>query len=52
MQSRLFLLTEGRFTIGAFPGGSDFNFEGHLDDMRVYNRVLSAVEIAIIAQEK
>jgi hypothetical protein len=44
--------TAGPFTIGAFPGGMDFNYKGHLDDMRVYNRVLSDEEIAKIAQEK
>lgn len=44
--------TAGPFTIGAFPGGMDYNFKGHLDDMRVYNRVLSDEEIAKIAQEK
>jgi len=44
--------TAGPFTIGAFPGGMNFNYKGHLDDMRVYNRVLSDEEIAKIAQEK
>ena len=44
--------TAGPFTIGSFPGGSNYNFKGHLDDIRVYNRVLSAEEIAKIAQEK
>jgi hypothetical protein len=44
--------TTGPFTIGAFPGGMNFNYKGHLDDMRVYNRVLSDEEIAKIAQEK
>ena len=43
--------TAGPFWIGSFPGGF-FGFKGHLDDMRVYNRVLSADEIAKIAQEK
>jgi hypothetical protein len=43
--------TSGPFLIGAFPGNF-FGFKGHLDDMRVYNRVLSADEIAKIAQEK
>ncbi len=42
--------TAGPFMIGAFPGGY-FGFKGHLDDMRVYNRVLSDEEIAKIAQE-
>lgn len=42
--------TAGPFTIGAFPMGP-YGFKGHLDDMRVYNRVLSAEEIAKIAQE-
>jgi hypothetical protein len=44
--------TAGPFTIGALPGGMDFNYKGHLDDMRVYNRVLSDEELAKIAQEK
>ena len=44
--------TAGPFTIGAFPGGFSYSFKGHLDDMRVHNRVLSAEEIAKIAQEK
>jgi hypothetical protein len=44
--------TAGPFTIGAFPGGMNFNYKGHLDDMRVYNRVLSDEEVAKIAQEK
>ena len=44
--------TAGPFTIGAFPGGMNYNFKGHLDDMRVYNRILSPEEIAKIAQEK
>jgi len=43
--------TAGPFTIGAFPGGGAYGFKGHLDDMRVYNRVLSDEEIAKIAQE-
>jgi hypothetical protein len=43
--------TSGPFTVGSFPAGS-YGFKGHLDDMRVYNRVLSADEIAKIAQEK
>ena len=43
--------TAGPFLIGSFPGNS-YGFKGHLDDMRVYNRVLSADEIAKIAQEK
>lgn len=43
--------TAGSFTIGAFPGPS-YGYKGHLDDMRVYNRVLSDEEIAKIAQEK
>ena len=43
--------TSGSFTIGSFPDGS-YGFKGHLDDMRVYNRVLSADEIAKMAQEK
>lgn len=51
-QFNYFFNTSGPFTIGAFPGGMDYNFKGHLDDMRVYNRVLSAEEIAKIAQEK
>ena len=42
--------TAGPFTIGAFPGDY-YGFKGHLDDMRVYNRVLSDAEIAKIAQE-
>lgn len=42
--------TDGPFTIGSFPSG-DYGFKGHLDDMRVYNRVLSDEEIAKIAQE-
>jgi hypothetical protein len=42
--------TTGQFTIGAFPGGF-YSFNGHLDDMRVYKRVLSDEEIAKIAQE-
>ena len=42
--------TAGPFTIGAFPGNY-YGFKGHLDDMRVYNRVLSDAEIAKIAQE-
>ena len=42
--------TTGPFTIGSFPSGS-YGFNGHLDDMRVYNRVLSDAEIAKIAQE-
>jgi hypothetical protein len=48
--------TSGPFTIGSFPHGpfptGSFGYKGHLDDMRVYNRVLSADEIAKIAQEK
>ena len=49
--------TSGPFTIGSFPSEMDgfpgsYGFKGHLDDMRVYNRVLSADEIAKIAQEK
>jgi hypothetical protein len=43
--------TSGPFTIGAFPG-IYYNYKGHLDDMRVYNRVLSPEEIAKIAQER
>ncbi len=43
--------TSGPFTIGSFLDGS-YGFKGHLDDMRVYNRVLSDDEIAKIAQEK
>ena len=43
--------TSGPFLIGSFFGNS-YGFKGHLDDMRVYNRVLSAQEIAKIAQEK
>jgi len=43
--------TAGPFWIGSFPGGP-YGFKGHLDDMRVYNRVLSDDEIAKIAQEK
>jgi len=43
--------TSGPFQIGSFPGGF-YGFKGHLDDMRVYNRVLSADEIAKIAQER
>ncbi len=43
--------TNGPFTIGSFLGGF-YGFKGHLDDVRVYNRVLSADEIAKIAQEK
>ena len=43
--------TAGPFLIGSFPGNS-CGFKGHLDDMLVYNRVLSADEIAKIAQEK
>jgi Concanavalin A-like lectin/glucanases superfamily/Bacterial Ig-like domain len=43
--------TSGPFTIGSFPSGA-YGFKGHLDDMRVYNRVLSDAEIAKIAQEK
>ena len=42
--------TDGPFTIGSFPSGA-YGFKGHLDDMRVYNRVLSDDEIAKIAQE-
>ena len=44
--------TTGPFTIGSFPNGVNYSFKGHLDDMRVYNRVLAAWEIAKIAQEK
>lgn len=44
--------TAGPFTIGAFPPGMNYSFKGHLDDMRVYNRVLADDEIAKIAQEK
>lgn len=43
--------TNGPFTIGSFVDGF-YGFKGHLDDMRVYNRILSADEIAKIAQEK
>jgi phosphoribosylformylglycinamidine (FGAM) synthase PurS component len=47
--------TSGPFTIGSFPSfpgtPGAYGFKGHLDDMRVYNRVLSAGEIAKIAQE-
>jgi hypothetical protein len=43
--------TSGPFTIGAFPDNFYF-YKGHLDDMRVYNRVLTDEEIAKIAQEK
>ena len=43
--------TAGPFTVGAFPEGA-YGLKGHLDDMRVYNRVLSDDEIAKIAQEK
>ena len=43
--------TSGPFLVGTFPGNS-YPFKGHLDDMRVYNRVLSDDEIAKIAQEK
>ncbi len=42
--------TNGQFTIGAFPGQS-YRFKGHLDDMRVYKRILSDAEIAKIAEE-
>ena len=43
--------TAGPFTVGSFLDES-YGFKGHLDDMRVYNRVLSPDEIAKIAQEK
>jgi len=47
--------TAGPFTIGSFPALEGFEpiwgFKGHLDDMRVYNRVLTDDEIAKIAQE-
>ena len=43
--------TSGPFTIGSFLD-STYGLKGHLDDMRVYNRVLSDEEIAKIAQEK
>jgi hypothetical protein len=48
--------TTGPFTIGSFPSMMEglpgvYGFKGHLDDMRVYNRVLSDAEIAKIAQE-
>ena len=49
-QFRYNFKTAGPFLIGSFPGGF-YSFKGHLDDMRVYNRVLSADEIAKIAQE-
>lgn len=42
--------TDGPFTIGSFPMGF-YGYKGHLDDMRVYNRILSDAEIAKIAQE-
>ena len=43
--------TSGLFTIGAFLDSS-YGFKGHLDDMRVYSRVLSDDEITKSAQEK
>jgi len=47
--------TSGPFTVGSFPSflefPGSFGLKGHLDDMRVYNRVLSPGEIAKIAQE-
>lgn len=47
--------TAGPFTVGSFPSFPEFpgayGLKGHLDDMRVYNRVLSPDEIAKIAQE-
>ncbi|MFH0976300.1 MAG: immunoglobulin-like domain-containing protein [Spirochaetota bacterium] len=44
--------TNGPFTIGAFSGGGSYNFKGYMDDLRVYNKILSADVIAKIAQEK
>lgn len=41
---------DGPFSIGSFPTDS-YGFKRHLDDMRVYSRVLSDAEIAKIAQE-
>ncbi|HLV88061.1 MAG TPA: immunoglobulin-like domain-containing protein [Candidatus Sulfotelmatobacter sp.] len=48
--------TAGPFTIGSFPSEMEglpgfWGLKGHLDDMRVYNRVLTDDEIAKIAQE-
>ncbi len=42
--------TNGPFVIGSFLDDS-YGFKGHLDDMRVYNRILSDAEISKIAQE-
>ncbi len=42
--------TNGPFTVGSFLDNS-YQFKGHLDDLRVYKRVLSDAEIAKIAQE-
>jgi len=36
--------------IGTFNTAEDFNFDGLIDDVRIYNRALSAVEIEIIAK--
>ncbi len=32
-------------SVGALPGGSGLNFDGYVDDIRTYNRALSATEI-------
>ncbi|MDP3899542.1 MAG: LamG domain-containing protein [bacterium] len=37
------------FTIGAMPGGTA-NFKGLIDDVRIYNRALSAAEVASFVQ--
>jgi len=38
----------GRLYIGKFQGGASYEFPGYIDDVRVYNRALSAVEVKLL----
>jgi len=45
--------TTQRLTIGARSGAGDYSWNGQLDDVRLYNRALSAAEVTnIFAQEQ
>ncbi|TAN33170.1 LamG domain-containing protein, partial [Patescibacteria group bacterium] len=39
------IYTSGALNIGKYEGGSGFNYNGIVDDVRVYNRALSASEV-------
>jgi len=47
--------TSGELLVGQFTGGEGLwdrhNYYGNMDDLRIYNRVLSPAEVARIAQE-